>query len=146
MDNFDLVPLNNLFSILRSFVHINVLKLLWRKHFLKSNLSPSNCYQFCCWSCGVFTEATNGSVLRNLLKFTGKHLCLAKLFSCEFCEISKNKFYTEQLWATASVFIFSKNKELVCFFSEFKELATNHEKHWTFLSKIWPTIGSSSGW
>ena len=27
------------------------------------------------------------------------------MFSCEFCEISKNTFFTEQLWATASVHI-----------------------------------------
>ena len=43
-------------------------------------------------------------VLRNFAKFTGKHLCqsffiikketLAKVFSCEFCEISKNTFFT----------------------------------------------------
>ena len=53
-------------------------------------------------------------VLRNFLKFTGKHLCqnlffnkvvililinfiknqtLAQVFSCEFCEISKNAFF-----------------------------------------------------
>ena len=41
-------------------------------------------------------------VLRNFAKFTGKHLCfqtnfikkesLAEVFSCEFCEISKNTF------------------------------------------------------
>ena len=60
-------------------------------------------------------------VLRNFAKFTGKHLCqslffnkaaggvcnfikkeaLAQEFSCEFCEISKNNFFTEQVWATA---------------------------------------------
>ena len=28
---------------------------------------------------------------------------LVEAFSCEFCEISKNTFFTEQLWATASV-------------------------------------------
>ena len=28
---------------------------------------------------------------------------LAQVFSCEFCEISKNIFFTEQLRATASV-------------------------------------------
>ena len=27
---------------------------------------------------------------------------LAQVFSCEFCEISKNNFFTEHLWATAS--------------------------------------------
>ena len=50
-------------------------------------------------------------VLRNFTKFTGKHLCqsfffnkvpglnfiekdtLAQVFSCEFCEISKNNFF-----------------------------------------------------
>ena len=40
-------------------------------------------------------------VLRNFAKFTGKHLCnflkketLAQVFSCEFCEIFKNIFFT----------------------------------------------------
>ena len=60
------------------------------------------------------------SVLKNFSKFTGKQLCqslfliklqacnfikketLARLFSREFCEISKNAFFTEHLWATAS--------------------------------------------
>ena len=64
-------------------------------------------------------------VLRNFAKLTGKHLCqslffnkvagltpqacnfikkeaLAQTFSCEFSEISKNTFFTEHLWATAS--------------------------------------------
>ena len=57
-------------------------------------------------------------VLRNFPKFTGKHLCqslffnkvaglrpatllkketLAQVFSCEFCENSKNTFFTERL-------------------------------------------------
>ena len=27
---------------------------------------------------------------------------LAQVFFCEFCEISKNTFFTEHLWATAS--------------------------------------------
>ena len=55
------------------------------------------------------TEAATGEVLlrkgvlRNFAKFTGKHLChfikidtLALVFSCEFCEISKNTFFIEQ--------------------------------------------------
>ena len=62
-------------------------------------------------------------ILRNFKKFTGKQLCqslffnkvaelrpatllkneiLAQVFSCEFCEISKNTFLTEHLWAAAS--------------------------------------------
>ena len=61
-------------------------------------------------------------VLRNFAKFTGKHLCqslffnevaggacnfikkeiLAPVFSCEFCEIPKNTFFTEHVLVTAS--------------------------------------------
>ena len=43
-------------------------------------------------------------VLRNFAKFTGKQKqTLAQVFSCEFCEISKSTFFTEHLWATASI-------------------------------------------
>ena len=67
----------------------------------------------------VFCEK---DVLRNFVKFTGRHLCqslflnkvevlcnfiketLAQVFSRGFCEISKNTFFTEQLWTPASVF------------------------------------------
>ena len=57
------------------------------------------------------------SVFRNFTNFTGKHLCqslflnkvpglynfikkktLAQMFSCEFCEISKNIFLHKTLW------------------------------------------------
>ena len=48
-------------------------------------------------------------VPRNFAKFTGKHQCqsfkketLAQVFSCEFCEFSKNTFFTEHLRTTAS--------------------------------------------
>ena len=55
-------------------------------------------------------------VVRNFAKFTGKYLCqslffnikketLAQVFSCEFCEISNNTFFTEHLRATAFVMI-----------------------------------------
>ena len=30
-----------------------------------------------------------------------KKEALAQVFSCEFCKISKNTFFTEHLWATA---------------------------------------------
>ena len=33
----------------------------------------------------------------------------AQLFSCEFCEISKNTLFTEQLWATVSKELLLKN-------------------------------------
>ena len=56
-------------------------------------------------------------VLRNFAKFTGKHLCpslffnkvagrpetLAQVFSCEFCEISKNTLFYRTLPVAASV-------------------------------------------
>ena len=40
---------------------------------------------------------------------------LAQVFSCEFYEISKNIFFTEHLWATASVrlVLFITSTELV---------------------------------
>ena len=37
--------------------------------------------------------------MKNIKKET-----LAPVFSCEFCEISKNTFFTEDFWATASIF------------------------------------------
>ena len=64
-------------------------------------------------------------VLRNFAKFLEKHLCqslffnkvaglrkketLTRVFSCEFCEIFKNTFFTEHLWTTASWEINSKH-------------------------------------
>ena len=71
----------------------------------------------------VFCEK---GVLRNFAKFTGKHLCqslfinkvaggacnfikketLTQVFSCEFCEISKNTLFYRTPLVTASVMIF----------------------------------------
>ena len=51
-------------------------------------------------------------VLRNIAKFTGKHLCqslfikketLAQVFSCEFFDISKNTFFHRTHPTAASV-------------------------------------------
>ena len=55
-------------------------------------------------------------VFENFAKLTGKHLCqsllfknvdiekenLAQVFSCEFCEVFKNTFFTEHFEMTAS--------------------------------------------
>ena len=47
-------------------------------------------------------------VLRCFAKFTGKHLgqtllqALVQVFSCKFCEIYKNTFFTDHIWTTAS--------------------------------------------
>ena len=51
-------------------------------------------------------------ILRNFAKFTGKNLSqtLAQVFSCEFCQISKNTFYTEHPWTTASKTCVKANK------------------------------------
>ena len=67
------------------------------------------------------SKAATRGLLKNLVKFTGKHLrqslFLIKLqawpanllkrdsnkgVSCEFCEIFKNTSFAEPLWATAS--------------------------------------------
>ena len=42
-----------------------------------------------------FNKVAGGSC--NIIKDT-----LAQVFSCEFCEIFKNTFFTEHLWVTAS--------------------------------------------
>ena len=46
------------------------------------------------------------SFLIKLLALTSNFIkkeALAQVFSCEFCQISKNTFLKEHLWATASV-------------------------------------------
>ena len=40
---------------------------------------------------------------------------IKKEFTCEFCEISKNIFFIEHLWATASVFIKPVAKTVLLF-------------------------------
>ena len=55
------------------------------------------------------------AILRNFAKFTRKHLSqslvpwqkgtLAHGFSYEVCKISKNAFFTEHIWATASAHV-----------------------------------------
>ena len=60
--------------------------------------------------------------LKNFAEFRGKHLCWSLLFntiagfrpetptqvfSCEFCKIFKNAFFTEHIWATASAETYS---------------------------------------
>ena len=41
------------------------------------------------------------------IKFIKKET-LAQVFSCEFCEITKNTFFTEHLWTTASNYFYKK--------------------------------------
>ena len=84
--------------------HVDPILLSSKKH--------RSFYRSSHWRCSV-----RKGVLRNFAKFTGKHLCqsllfnnvpgpcnfikketLAQVFSCEFCEISKNTFFTEHIW------------------------------------------------
>ena len=46
----------------------------------------------------------NFLLFRSSHNFIKKEI-LAQVFFCEFCEISKNAFFTEHLWATASVLL-----------------------------------------
>ena len=48
------------------------------------------------------------SILIKLQAQDCKKETLVQVFSCEFCELSKNTFFTEQIWTTASAFIFSE--------------------------------------
>ena len=85
--------------------------IIWLSLLLEPQKQPPEvfCVKRCSW--------------RNFKKLTGKHLCqglffnkvagtacnfikketLAQKFSCEFWETSKNTFFIEHLWTTASV-------------------------------------------
>ena len=68
------------------------------------------------------TEAATGDVLSEkvfleILQNSKENTCtcnfikketLTQMFSCEFCEISKNTFFTEHLWVTASRSIYDQ--------------------------------------
>ena len=62
---------------------------------------PEENYRSSCQRCSVKKGAP-----RNFAKFTGKYLCqketMKQVFSCEFCEYSKNTFTTEHLRTNAS--------------------------------------------
>ena len=50
----------------------------------------------------VFCKKHLGQSLPGAASNFIKKETLAQVFSCEFCEISKNTFFTEHVWATAS--------------------------------------------
>ena len=57
-----------------------------------------------------------------------KNETLAQTFSCEFCEISKNTFFTEHLQTTASVwFCLSKLEKLSSESEELKEASLDNK-------------------
>ena len=59
-----------------------------------------------CLLCSGFPATSGGSFLLKMARPATllKKETLAQMFSCEFCEISKNAFFTEHVWATASAF------------------------------------------
>ena len=50
----------------------------------------------------VFLEISQNSQENNCARDSGTET-LAQVFSGEFCKIYKNTFFTEHLWATASI-------------------------------------------
>ena len=61
----------------------------------------------------VFLEISQNSQENNFLKKETP----AQVFSCEFCEISKNTFFAEHLWKTASEESSLSNEGLTNLFS-----------------------------
>ena len=102
-------------------VFSNMWSYCWRSNTLKQKNKTS-------WVKSLYSQTSRISrpevfcekvVLRNLTKFTGKHLrqslfiekeTLAQVFSCEFYEISKKTFFTEHLWTTASISLIETTK------------------------------------
>ena len=72
-------------------------KVFWKS---AANLQESTHGKYQCQSCFVILlESCNFSEACNFIK----NETLAQVFSSDFCKISKNTFFTEYLWATASV-------------------------------------------
>ena len=114
-------------NILNIFNELGTMRWKWRK---RKNLKHANFCHNIFLSCGWFANllvkekqimhasslqkqppecSVRKGVLRNFIKFRNevcnfiKIVTLVQVFSCEFYEISKNTFFTEQLRATASV-------------------------------------------
>ena len=61
---------------------------------------------------------------------------LAQMFSCEFCEISKNTFFTKHLWATACILYISEwNVLSQCLTGIYQNILYTYF-YWNFLQKI----------
>ena len=73
--------------------------VLWKKVFLEisQNSQENTCARV------SFLIKLQGSGLQLFKKET-----LAQVFSCEFCEISKNTFFKKHLWATASAIMYCR--------------------------------------
>ena len=63
------------------------------------------------WSDSIYFRVAFLIKLQFLINFIKKE-ALAQVFSCEYCEISKNTFFTEHLWTTASS---SRRLSVICY-------------------------------
>ena len=96
-------PLSKLFFLKRFFFSANT-KMLFEQPF-----SFRSSYQRCCIK-KTFLEISQNSQENTCarvpfsIKNFNKKETLKQVFFREFCEISKNTFFKEHLWATASVF------------------------------------------
>ena len=103
--------LNLRFYLIFKFIFLDQLNLLAMFQFL-TNISKFRTTH----RSGHRRFSIKKGVLKNFAKFTGKHLCqslffqacnfikketLAQVFFCAFCEIFKNRFFTEHLWMIA---------------------------------------------
>ena len=97
-------------------------------------------------------EFCKKGVIRNFTKFTEntctivsffaeacnfiKKETLAQVFSCEFCDISKNTFFTEHIWATASAQI---DPDKIVNYSSVKSCLRTVDQHYTgkLLVQFW---------
>ena len=98
-----------------------------------SKWAPSNGY-FSLWKntfeiifCCISSEQSprgfsKTGALRNFAKFTEKHLCQRPVFSCEFCEISKNTFFYRTHPVAASISWLKSIVQVVSGISTIKKL------------------------
>ena len=69
-------------------------------------------------------------ISQNSQENTYKKETIAQVFSCEFCEISKNIFFTEHLWATAS----DGNQSNELLFKAIDVFVYDCTTHWFYMS------------
>ena len=112
----------------------NFFKSVFQSRYLPGNFMNSlkHLFQKWSWEAASFSRSSRPEVFWKksvLRKFTGKHLCqslffnkvetLAQVFSCEFCQISKNIFLHRTRLVAASVSL-----SFWAFFINFNKLLT----------------------
>ena len=101
-----------------SFSHVSTICVFWYINRFRLLINNSNMDQKSICSCSRPEVFCKKGVRRNFAKLTGKHLCqklffdkvaslkdsLVQLFSCEFCETSKNTVFYRTRPVAASTF------------------------------------------